>query len=73
MHMQMIKYHWFVHKVLSGNKILTITKGHNFVVNLRKLMCTNPNLDLVKTNTKLDQILSIHSQDIERTQNSENN
>ena len=43
MHMQnLIKFHQFVHKILSGNKILTITKGHNHVINLRKLMRNNP-------------------------------
>ena len=38
-------------------------------------MCNNPNPDLVKTNVycKTDQIPSIHSQDFERKQNSENN
>ena len=27
-----------------------IIKGHNSVVNLQKLMCNSPNLDLVKIN-----------------------
>ena len=54
----LIKFHGCVHKILSGNKILTITKGHNCVVNLQKLTHNNPNLDLVKVNAyaKFDQI-----------------
>ena len=45
-------------KILRGNKILTIIKGHYFVVNLRKLRGNNPNLELVKFNacTKFHQI-----------------
>ena len=51
MHMQnLIKFHLFVQKILSGNEILTITKGYNSVVNLRKLMRNNPNPDLVMVN-----------------------
>ena len=46
---------------------LTITKGHNCVVYSWKLMCHNPNLDLVNVNAypKFGLIPSIHSQDIE--------
>ena len=49
-------------------------QGHNCVVNLRKLTCNNPNLDLVRVNAyaKFNQIPSICSQDIERNQNSDN-
>ena len=52
-------------KILSGNEILTINKGHNSVVNLRKLRRNNPNVKLVKVNAyaKFDQIPSIHSED----------
>ena len=32
-------------------------------------MCNNPNVDLVKINTKFDEILLICSQDIERKHN----
>ena len=32
---------------LVNNVILTLSKGHNYVVNLRKFTCDNPNLDLV--------------------------
>ena len=63
--------HQFVLKILSGNKILTsiITiKGHNSVINLRKFMSNNPNLELasIDANTKFGQKPSICSPDIER-------
>ena len=32
------------------NKILTSVKGHNSVTNVRKMMCSNPNLDLHRQN-----------------------
>ena len=32
------------------NKILTSIKGHNYVTNVRKMMCNNPILDLVNMN-----------------------
>ena len=76
MHMQkLIKLHLFIHKLLSGNKILTITKGHNSVVNLWKLTCNNPTLDLVKVNAyaKVYQMPSIRSQEIEQKQNFDDN
>ena len=49
--------------------------GRNSVANLQKIMCNNPNLDLVSVHvyTKFGQILSTHSQDIERKQNSDIN
>ena len=64
----LIKFHQFIHNILSGNEILTITKGHNCVLNLRKLMHNNPNLDVVKVNVnaEFDRIPSICSQDIEQ-------
>ena len=47
MHTQnLIKFHQFIHKKLSGNEILTITKGHNHVVNLQKLTINNQNVDI---------------------------
>ena len=71
----LIKFHRFLHKILSRNKVLTITKGHNCVVNLRKLMRNNPNLHLVKVNAyaKSDQNPSICSQAFEQKQNFDNN
>ena len=51
------------------------TKAHNSVVNLQKLTCNNPNLDLDEVNAyaKSDQMPSIGSEDIEQKQNSDNN
>ena len=48
-------------------------KGRNSVKILQKRMGNNPKLALVNVDvhTKFDQILSIHSQDIERKRNSE--
>ena len=66
MHMQKVKIHQFVLKILGGNEILTSIKGHNSVINFWKLMCNNPNLDVVNINAyaKLGQLPSIRSQDI---------
>ena len=58
----------FVLKILSGNEILTSFKGRNSVKNLRKMTGNDHKLDLVNVDvhTKFGQILSSHSQDIER-------
>ena len=65
MHMQnLIKFQGFVYKILGRNEILTIYKGHNSVVNLRKWTRNDPSLDMVKVDT-------YQIQDIERKQNSE--
>ena len=63
----------FVLKILSGNEILMSIKGHNSVKIWRKMTGNNPKLDLVNVDvhTKIGQILSIRSQDIERKQNSD--
>ena len=63
-----------VHKILSRNEILTITKDHNSVKNLQRLTHKDPRIDLVKVNAsaKFDQIPSISSQDIEQEQNFDN-
>ena len=69
MHMQnLVKFHRFVLKILSRNEILTS-------INLRKLTCNNPNIDLVNENVypKFGQISSIRSKDIERKGNSDKN
>ena len=76
MHMQnLVKFHQFVLQILSGNEILTSTKGHNSVINLRNLTRNNTNLDLVNINAyaKFGQIPSMYSQDIERKRNSDIN
>ena len=66
----LIKFHQFVQKILSRNKILIITKVH-----LQKWTGNNPKVDLVNINAyeKFGLIVSIRSQDIERKQYSENN
>ena len=57
-------------KILSGNEILALIKGHNSGTNVRKMTCNNPKLDLVNMNAyiKLSEILPIGSQDIEQKQ-----
>ena len=71
----MVGFCEFVLKILSGNKILTSIKGRNSVKILRKMMDSNPKLDLVNddVHTKFGRILSIRSEDIERKQNSDIN
>ena len=65
----------FIPKILSGNEILTSIKGHNSGKNLHKMLGNNPKLDLVNVDVhaKFGLILSIHSQDIERSQNFDDN
>ena len=60
---------------IERKEVLTIIKGHNSVVNLRKLTRTNPKLDLAILNAyaKFNQIPSIHSEDIERKRNFDTN
>ena len=57
-------------RILSGNVILTSIKGHNSLINLRKMTANNPNVDLVSIDSyiKFGQNLSICSQGIERKQ-----
>ena len=65
----------FVLKILSGNEILTLIKGHNSIKILGKMTGYNPKLDLVNVDvhTKFGRILSMRSQDIERKRNSDVN
>ena len=65
----------FVLKILNGNEILTLIKGHNSVKILRKMTGNNPKLDLVNVDvhTKFGRILSMSSQDIEWKRNSDVN
>ena len=67
----LIKFHRFVPKILSGNEMLTIIKGHNCVVYVPNLMRNNPNLDLLNVNAyaEFGLIPSIRSQDVERKRN----
>ena len=57
----------FVLEILSGNYILTLIKSGNSIKILRKMMGKTPKLDQVNADvhTKVCQILSIRSQDIE--------
>ena len=63
----LVKFCAFILKILSENQILTSTKDHNSVANLRKNNDLHTNLDLVNEDvyTKFGLILSICSQDIE--------
>ena len=72
---RLVRFCQFVLKVLGGNKILTSIKGQNSVNILRKMTGNNPKLGLVNVvvHTEYGQILSIHSQDIDRKQNSDIN
>ena len=67
----LIKFHQFFHKILSGNKIMTITRGHSSVIYLWKLMHNTPKLDLVNINAyaKFGLIQLITSQDIAKNRN----
>ena len=67
----LLRFCQFVLKILSGNEILTSIKGRNSIKILQKITGNNPKLDLVHADvhTKFGQILSFHSQDIERKQN----
>ena len=51
------------------NSDMTSVKGNNSITKVQKMICKNPNLDLVSIKfnayTKLSEILSICSQDIE--------
>ena len=42
-HTILVEFSQFVIKNLSGNKILTLIKGHNYVTNFRKITGNNPN------------------------------
>ena len=71
----LVRFCPYVLKILSGNEILTLIKGHNSVKILQKMTGSNPELDLVNVDVhiKFGQILSRHSQDIERKRNSDVN
>ena len=45
-----MKFCPFALKILSGDEIITSNKGHNTVKNVQKVMCNNPNIDLVNIN-----------------------
>ena len=62
-------------KILSGNEILKSIKGRNSVKISQRITGNDFKLDHVNVDvhTKLGQILSIRSQDIERKRNSDVN
>ena len=69
MHMQnLVKIHLFILRLLGENDILNLFKGHNSVLNWRKLTINNPKLDVVNINAyaNFGQNPSEFSQDIER-------
>ena len=71
----LVRFCLFVLEILSGNKILTSIRGRNSIKILRKMTGNNPKLDHINVDvhTKFGQILSIHSRDTERKQNSDIN
>ena len=58
-------------KILSKKEIKAYIKGHNSGTNVPKMMCNNPNEDLVNINAyiKFVKLMTICSQDIERKRN----
>ena len=64
----LLEFGAFVLKILSGNKILTSIKGHNFVTNEPNMSGNNLDIDLVNMHAyiKCGDILSICSQNIEQ-------
>ena len=66
-----MKFYQLVLKVLSGNEIFALIKGHNSGTNFRKMTCNNPKLDSVNMNAyiKVGENMSSRSQDIEWKQN----
>ena len=69
----LVRFCQLILKIFSRNEILMSIEGRNLVKILRNIMGNNPNLDLVNVDvhTKFVQILSIHSQDMERKPNSD--
>ena len=51
------KFHPFVLKILSGNEIPTSIKGHNSVINLRKCMRNNHNLNAFNINAYIQNLV----------------
>ena len=61
---------WTKFIILSGNEILMLFKGRNFVTNKQKLTHNNPKLDVVNI-YEYAKFAFIRSLDIERKQNSD--
>ena len=64
----LVKIHYFILKILSGNKILISLKGRYSVTNYQKWMLDNLKLDVVNTNAsaKFGHNPYIYTQEIER-------
>ena len=62
----LVRFHQFALKILSGNEIPTSIKGHDSLVIFRKFKHNNPNIDVVYINAyaTFGQITSICSQNI---------
>ena len=61
MHMQnLITFNLFLSQDIKGKQYLNNTKSLNFVVNLQKLMCNYPNLDVVEVMRMIKFHLFIH-------------
>ena len=62
---KLVEFRPFVIMILSGNKILTIIKGHDSVTNERKLAHNNPNLVNINAYmyTKFGKVQSICPQE----------
>ena len=52
----LVKFCPLVLKILSGNEILTSTKGHNSVANMQKNVLYNPNLDVINVNVYINLV-----------------
>ena len=62
----LVKFCQFILKIWSGHESLVYIIGHNSGTNVRKMMCNNPKLNLIKinANTKFGEVLSFCSEDI---------
>ena len=69
----LVQFYHFVQRNFEQSS--DINEGHNSITNAWKMICNNPNLDLININayTKFGKIVSICSQDIEQKQNFERN
>ena len=66
----LVKFCPFVLKILRGNEILTSIKGHNSITNVRKIMFSNPNLELVNMNVYTKALEQMQSNtDLEAAKN----
>ena len=52
-YIKLVKICQEVLKILIGNKILTLIKGHDSGTNVRKIKCNNPKVDHVNINAHM--------------------